>query len=712
MRKRATYLLAVLLVLTGMSKAQEVDNTIADSLAKQLRIDEVTVTARRHTEPIIPAQKLEGDRLRGLLTYSVADAVRYFSGVQIKDYGGIGGLKTVDLRSMGTHHLGVFYDGIEIGNAQNGVVDLGKFSMDNIEQIALYNGQKSDIFQPAKDFGSAGTLYIKTRRPRFSKDKNFNLQIAMKAGTFGLANPSILYEQRITEHIHFSANAEYQYAHGRYHFRYRRVMPDGSVAWDTTAVRQNGNVQAWRAEAGFFGYMPQGKWHLKGYYYQSEKGIPGAIVNNVWTNSQRQWDRNAFVQGSLTQNITRGYALMLNGKYSNDRMRYLNPDTTLMYIDNRFLQQEVYLSLANRLRLSGRRALIEALNGHEVNWEASFSLDWQWNTLDANLQNFVYPSRHTVYFSAATAVDWRWIRAQASILGTYVNDKLKNMPLSHQEPVNRLEWSPAVFLSYQPYLPEELYLRAFWKRNLRMPTFNDLYYTDVGNISLKPERCMQFDGGVEYRKQWKRGVVRSVNAKADGYYNQIHDKIVAIPKGNGQYRWMMMNIGYVEIRGLDANAGISISPVDELLLSATLSYTYQRAQDFSNPDEITYGGQIAYIPWHSGSVTANLKWRGLSVNYSFIYVGERYHNSANIPQNYEQPWYTHDMSFGYEINTAPKAIREDRGNGLEMRDENKKIYPKIYLALEINNMLNQQYEVILNYPMPGINGKGIVKIML
>lgn len=87
-----------------------------------------------------PVQILSGKELEKLNVYSVADALRYFSGVQIKDYGGIGGLKTVNIRSMGSHHVGVFYDGIELGNAQNGVVDLGRFSLDNMEVISLYNG--------------------------------------------------------------------------------------------------------------------------------------------------------------------------------------------------------------------------------------------------------------------------------------------------------------------------------------------------------------------------------------------------------------------------------------------------------------------------------------------------------------------------------------------------------------------------------------------
>ena len=126
-------------------------------------LNEVVVTARINKE-VIPVQSLSGDKLEKLAAHSVADAIRYFSGVQIKDYGGIGGLKTVNIRSMGTNHVGVFYDGIELGNAQNGVIDLGRFSLDNMEAVTLYNGQKSAIFQPAKDFGSAGSIYLQSEK--------------------------------------------------------------------------------------------------------------------------------------------------------------------------------------------------------------------------------------------------------------------------------------------------------------------------------------------------------------------------------------------------------------------------------------------------------------------------------------------------------------------------------------------------------------------
>ena len=121
-------------------------------------LDELMVVASRTSGEVVPVQTLSGEKLRNLGTHSIADAIRYFSGVQIKDFGGIGGLKSINVRSLGSQHVGVFYDGVELGNAQNGIVDLGRFSLDNMESVSLYNGQKSAALQSAKDYASARRL--------------------------------------------------------------------------------------------------------------------------------------------------------------------------------------------------------------------------------------------------------------------------------------------------------------------------------------------------------------------------------------------------------------------------------------------------------------------------------------------------------------------------------------------------------------------------
>ena len=100
-------------------------------------IQQIILNRKLQEQGVIPSQKLQGAELQQINSVSVADAIRYFSGIQLKDYGGIGGMKTVNIRGMGTQHVGVFYDGIQIGNAQNGTVDLGRFSLENLESISL-----------------------------------------------------------------------------------------------------------------------------------------------------------------------------------------------------------------------------------------------------------------------------------------------------------------------------------------------------------------------------------------------------------------------------------------------------------------------------------------------------------------------------------------------------------------------------------------------
>jgi outer membrane cobalamin receptor len=658
------------------------------------RLEEVMVVADRYHE-VIPSQRLAGEQLEALSVFSVADAVRYFSGVQIKDYGGIGGLKTVDLRSMGSHHLGVFYDGIELGNAQNGQIDLGKFSLDNIEEISLHNGQRSAVFQTAKDFGSAGTVYLRTRRPHFEGDKRTNISLRMRGGSFDLANPSLLWEQKLSRRVASSFNAEYVAASGRYKFRYRKVLADGQTAWDTTAVRHNGDLRALRLEGSLNGYLDDGKWMAKAYFYDSEKGIPGAVVNNVWKHYERQWDRNFFVQASFQKALLARHELLVNVKYANDWMHYLSPDTTLMHIDNRFQQQEAYLSAANRYTLL-------------PNWEVSFSTDYQWNILDADLQDFVYPKRHTLLAALATAIEWRRWKAQASLLGTFVRESVTRIQHFPDEellpgapsgtPDNRQEFTPAVFVAYQPLAGSPLRLRTFYKRIFRMPTFNDLYYTDIGNIDLKPEYTAQYNAGLLYERDWNRRWT-DFRLRADVYYNEVINKIIAVPShSGGQYRWTMLNLGYVEIRGAEFSMQTAYRPAPQTVLHLNLSYTYQRAQDFTDPEERgadggSWGGQIPYIPHHSGSIIVNGKHGRWDLNYSFLYIGERYHNSSNIRANYEQPWYTHDMAIGrtFALRLSPMLLTGK-------------------LTVEVNNVLDQQFDVITCYPMPGRNYKLTLKV--
>ena len=636
--------------------------TPLDTLSYQLK--GVLVTARKPNEDIIPAQTLSGKELHRLNSNSVADALRYFSGVQVKDYGGVGGIKTVNIRSMGTNHTGVVYDGVELGNAQNGQIDLGQFSLDNIEALSLYNGQKSEILQPAKDFGSAGTIYMRTRTPVFNDGENYHARVTVRTGSFDLLNPSALIELKLSERISTSLSAEWINSSGKYKFRYRRVNPAGELAYDTTAVRQNGDTNATRIELNTHGTLNSGSWNFKVYNYNSERGVPGAIVNNVWRRGERIWDTNSFAQGSYTGFFEK-FTTLNNIKYAFYRTHYVNNDDKQVKIDNLYKQKEIYFSSANEYEVTNF-------------WSVSASYDFMWNTLDADVYGFVKPDRISQYLSAATALNFNRIKIQASALGTFIHDKIRGQ----KAPADKHVFSPAIFMNGYPLRNKDFSIRAFYKKSFRMPTFNDLYYADMGNSQLSPERVTQYNLGFLYDHN-STSLISAARISADVYYNKVKDRIVAYPKGQ-QFRWTMLNLGLVDIRGIDVTGLLTLNPYRDLYLTVRAQYTFQRAIDITNPSDNYYRDQIPYIPRHSGAAVVNAQWKGWGLNYSWIYVGERYNQQENIRYNYTQPWYTSDVSLSKDFKLGRVNLR-----GL----------------IEINNLLSQDYDVILNYPMPKRNYK-------
>jgi hypothetical protein len=654
------------------------DLSFGSDITRKDSLQEVIITGMRPVYNLsspAPVQVMNGRALERFKTQSVADAVRYFAGVQMKDYGGIGGLKTVDIRSMGTTQMAIFYDGIQLGNAQNGQIDLGRFSLDNMEAVSLYNGQKSEIFQSAKDYGSAGSIYLTSIQPKFAEGEKTKIRVAHKIASYemidfplsyGLTNPSVLWQQKLSDAASGTISAEWLHTNGRYRFRDRVYNNNGSVAYDTTAIRENSDVNAFRIEAGTNGTIENGEWNAKAYYYHSERGLPGPTVRNVFWRNQRLWDRNFFLQGGSRKKMGKRYDFKLNAKYAHDYTHYIDKDEASLWVNNTYRQQEAYLSVINKYDILPC-------------WSISLPVDFQYN----KLYNFSYPQRYTMLAAFASALSLDWVKLQASLLSSMVRETVKAAPL----PPDRNEWSPAVFASFKPFRKEDLHIRAFYKKAFRMPTFNDLYYTIIMSSFLKPEIAVQYDVGITCGKRFEHAVFRSITFQADAYHNQITDKLIATPT-NRQFRWEMTNLGRVEIFGADV-AAHAMFRVSSLFLKTSLNYTWQRAEDRTNPAQPNYGQQIPYTPWHSGSVIVNAEYKNWGLNYSFIYTGERYNNQENIRRNHVQPWYTSDISLfrEFEHRTA-----------------------KYKISAEVNNLLNQYYAVIENYPMPGRNYKLVMSV--
>ena len=216
-----------------------------------------------------------------------------------------------------------------------------------------------------------------------------------------------------------------------------------------------------------------------------------------------------------------------------------------------------------------------------------------------------------------------------------------------------------------------------------MPSFNDLYYGQTGNIRLKPEQAQQYNIGLTYGKQFE-GLVSSLSATVDAYANRVTDKIVATPTKN-LFIWSMVNLGKVDIKGIDVTANICLTPFEGYLLTLSGNYTYQRALDVTcsdpdSPESMTYKHQIAYTPRVSGSGQAVLETPYVNLSYAMLFSGKRYVLGQNITKNRLDGYTDHSVS----------AYRDFRFRKMTTS-----------LRIEVLNLLNKNYEIVKNFPMPG-----------
>ena len=639
----------------------------ADSVnGKPHEMSGVTVTERRLPVSLTagtPVQRMEKAELERMGALDVSDAVRHFSGVSVKDYGGIGGMKTVSVRSLGAQHTAVSYDGVAVGDCQSGQVDISRFSLDNVSALTLTIGQGDDIFQPAKALASAGVLSIETGKPDFGA-ASFRLAARVKSGSFGLANPSLFGAVRLGGKAGLSFYGDYLRADGNYPFEYvngtRRIK----------AKRNNSDIQAYRGEANFYASLGDGQdLRAKLYLFHSERGLPGSVVYDNPYAAERLHDRNYFGQLNYEVRFSPKWKLKAAGKFNYVWNRDTDKEAAGMR-DDRFRQTETYLTAT---------LWSEPLRG------LSFSLaqDFSYNDLSTTLSNCQYQERYTVLTALSAQYRHPVFRITASLLNTYITENVRTGTAAD----DRQRLSPAVSLSWRPLPSTAWRLRASYKDIFRMPTFNDLYYRLIGNTRLRPESTRQWNVGTTWGGRVSP-VVETLDVSVDAYYNKVKDKIVAVPT---MFVWKMSNVGEVETVGVDINVSAGIRVAKSMRFGLSGAYNFMQAEDVTDRDSKLWRNQIAYTPRHSGSGSLTWETPWVDVAYNVVFASERYRMPQNSADNRIRPYSDHSLSAFCTFRWGRHALR---------------------LQADALNLGGKNYEIVRFYPMPGRNYKFTVTYYL
>lgn len=635
-------------------------------------LPELSVVSHRADKTLssaIPFHTLDKESMLHTGVTDISDALRRLPGVNLRDYGGAGGLKTVSVRGLGAQHTGVAYDGVPLSDARSGEIDLSRYSLDNVSSLSLTAGDAEEIFITARAAASAANLSLSTFRPDVLREKGPFLTAQLRAGGFGLWAPYANAGWSNGENL--AAGATFDFIHARNDYPF--TLRNGN--YTTRERRSNSMMNSFHGEINAE-WRPEATTSVTGklYYYDNARRLPGPVIYYLQETNERLHERNFFGQARWRRKMSSKLSLQGVGKFNWSSSRYT--DRGGQYpgglLDQYYLQRETYIAAA---------LLWLPMDGLAVDYSA----DWVYQNLGSNLPTDTRPFRNTVMQSLTARYTFKRLTATARLLHTLYLDRSSD-DSSFKADAQR--FSPSLSISVRPMEERDLYFRTSYRNIFRSPTFNELYFDHYGTINLKPESADQWNIGATWRTSGGT-VLKHLEITTDGYINLVSNKIVAVPFS--LFKWTMTNLGKVRIFGLDAtlNTEFAISSRHSILLVA--NYSYQRVQPRTDPVMLDWMKQVAYTPLNSGSGSVSWLNPWVSVVIHGNATSARYTTSSNLPDT---------RIAGYaDIGLTLFHTFTIRGHSLELR-------------ADITNLTDKQYQIVSRYPMPGRNWGFSVKFEL
>ena len=624
-------------------------------------LDSLTVTeslVRSATESSAPLQRLSGRDLQRLGVTNAADALKFMSGVTVKDYGGVGGLKTIGIRGLGAQHTAVFYDGVAVGDCQSGQVDLGRYSTGNLGGVELLIGQGDDIYQTARMLSAAGVVSLEAKVADGGKPSG-EWEVYGRAGSYDSYKGSIRHSRAMGRGWKLAAFGEYVTSQGDYPYTIKNPVTtvDGR--------RDNSEIDELRGELNL-AWQPNERHYMRAklYAYGSDRGLPGGVIVENPITTERLESKNIFGQIFYEYIASETLKMKLALKHNAATDRHHAPIATGIST-NRYRQHESDLSYTAMWSP-------KFIHGLSLAWSEELFHN-KLTTTNSHVDMPTAPQRLTALSAISAQYTYRTVSLTGSLLHTYATE---SAPTGSVAP-DKSRFSPSVALLFYPLPGEDLCLRASYKSIFRMPTFNDLYYREVGNYKLSPEKSKQWNIGAAYSMR-PAAWCSQLTFTADAYHGKVEDKIVAVPN---VFMWKMSNVDRVEIIGADLGAKASFALTGDTRMNFAATYSYMRAVNRTKGSPL-YGHRIVYTPLHSGSADLSLNTPIADVGYTLLWSDSRYHLAQNIPSNEIKAYADHSLWLSRYWNIGNYTL---------------------LAKAEVKNIGDKNYEIIRYYPMPGRN---------
>lgn len=621
---------------------------------------EVTATKRvTGLATPLPEQQLTQAELQLRGVTDMGDALRRFSGVNLRDYGGAGGLKTVSVRGLGANHTAVTYDGLSVSDTRQGQIDLGQFSTERLSALSLHTMGSATLLCPVRNLAAA-VVNLSTPWGQALTDGAWHGQVAMRQASFGTYAPSLEVQKRVARHTALGLGADYFVAQNNYPF----FVENGAASEHLR--RNNSRMQTVTTELNLHQSLAgDGVIMAKAYFHHNYRHLPGMVHYYVNQNNERLLEQVAFGQTRWQQSFGHVKAFAA-AKYNWQTSQYT--DVGGQYpggaLHQNYWQREAYATAGAAYQF--------------VPWlSAAYATDYAFASLNSNLSTDNRVARDQ--WLQSLSVEARTERFTLQVRGIYHRywNEQRGTGSSARDAQRFTPSASATWLALRR--PNAwLYVRAGYKESFRLPTFTESYYYHLGSKTLRPELTRQLSAGITVQltpTPWWRLLALT----ADGYYNRVADRIVSVPYN--LFVWRTVNMGLVRAAGLDLTlqSEWQVGPRHQLLLA--VNYSWQRCRDCTTPTELTWHKQLAYTPEHSGA--ASLTWQApwLSLVAHTTWASRRWCSNNHLPTTDLPPY----SEWGFAA----------------MHTFGLKHHMALCLRADLVNAFNKRYEVIGKYPMPG-----------
>lgn len=633
-------------------------------------LEEAIVTASKIDLSITtstPTFKIDESHILHKGITDISDAIHRLPGVNLRDYGGAGGLKTVSVRGFGAAHTAVIYDGLPLSDIQSGAIDLSRYSVDIISSLQLVIGDNNDIFIPARIGASPASLSISTIEMKPGKKTSLTARI--KAGSFGYFSPSFDIFQNFKS-TQIGISGELIRTDNNFPF----TLKNGNLS--TRERREYNKMNSGRLQLSVKGHLKSGG-IISGqiYYYDNDRELPGPVIYyNVNDGHEKLRERNFFSQADYLQPFKGLWKLKVATKFNWASTFY----TDYSIIQDDKFKEEIYFQ---REYYATANLLFQPSGSFSMDYSA----DYFFNNLNSNQANDVRPRRNSLLQSLTAKYSSSRITTLIRLIGSLYIDAAKS-EIVEKKKYARI--SPSISLSGKLLSEGLFFARLSYKNIFRMPTFNEAYFNHFGSPNLKPETTDQINFGLSYQLP-SFPILSLLSVTGDIYRNWVKDRIVIVPYN--MFVWTVTNLNNVNAIGSDVtlNSTLDFGKKQHLILSGTWSYLRSKINVKSSDN--LYGKQVAYTPLNSGSFS--LSYENPWVNFVFHGQGSsaRYSQNSNIAQSRLEGYFEFGVTLWKQIMIKSQSLD---------------------FRFDVMNILDKQYVIIARYPMPGRSFMATVKFEL